>query len=124
MSTDDVERVLAAASPDVRELAVRTRELVRAVLPAEVVETVDGTDIGYGWTGGYRGLICVISLYARWVNLGLADGATLPDPAGLLQGSGRRHRFVRIATPQDLSRPGLRELLAAARDAHPRPAAP
>lgn len=123
MSTDDVERVLAAASRDVRELAVRTRALVRAVLPAEIVETVNGTDIGYGWTGGYRGLICVVSLYARWVNLGLADGATLRDPTGLLQGSGRRHRFVRIATVQDLAQPGLRDLLAAASAAHPRPAA-
>jgi len=100
---------------------VRARELVRAVLPPEVIETVDGSDIGYGWTRGYTGLICVISLHARWVNLGLADGAGLPDPTGLLQGSGKRHRFVRIAAVEDLGRPGLRELLQGARDAHPRP---
>jgi hypothetical protein len=112
--------VLAAAGPEVRELARRTREIVRAMLPPDMLETVDGTDIGYGWTRGYKGLTCVISVHSRWVNLGLADGASLPDPEGLLQGSGKRHRFVRIAASEDLERPGLRELLEAARDAHPR----
>lgn len=121
MSAADADRVLAAAGKDVRAIAVRTRELVRAVLPAEVIETVDGSDIGYGWTRGYKGLICVIGLHARWVNLGLADGIGLPDPTGLLQGGGKRHRFVRIAALEDLDRPGLRELLRAAVDAHPRP---
>lgn len=121
MSAAEVDQVLAAAGENVRSIAVGTRELVRSVLPAEVIETVDGSDIGYGWTRGYKGLICVISLYARWVNLGLPDGLGLPDPTGLLQGGGQRHRFVRIAALEDLGRPGLRELLQAAVDAHPRP---
>ena len=115
----EVDQVLASASPEVRELASRTREIVRAELPMDVIETVDGTDIGYGWTSGYRGLICVISVHARWVNLGLADGAALPDPTGLLRGSGQRHRFVRIESVRDLQRPGLRDLLRAAVAAHP-----
>jgi hypothetical protein len=122
VTDSDVAQVLAAASPEVGELARRTRELVRAALPADVIETVDGSDIGYGWTRGYKGLICVISVHSRWVNLGFADGASLPDPEGLSQGAGKRHRFVRIATSEDLERHGLRELLGAARDAHPRPA--
>lgn len=124
MADLDVDQLLAAAGAEVRDLAVRTRELVRSVLPADVLETVDGTDIGYGWTRGYTGLICVIGVHSRWVNLGLADGAGLADPTGLLQGSGKRHRFVRIATAADLGRPGLRDLLVAACAAHPRPAAP
>jgi hypothetical protein len=75
---------------------VRTREVVRDALPDGVLETVDGTDIGYGWTRGYTGLICVISVYSRWVNLGIADAA-------------------------DLGRPGLRELLTAASAARSQP---
>lgn len=63
----------------------------------------------------------MIGVHARWVNLGLADGAHLPDPAGLMQGSGKRHRFVRIATPADLERDGLQDLLKAASAAHPPP---
>ncbi len=122
MGDAEVDRVLAAARPEIGDLAARAMEIVRAELPAQVIETVDGTDIGFGWTRGYRGLICVIGVHARWVNLGLADGASLPDPTGLLRGSGKRHRFVRIEAAEDLERPGLRELLRAAAVAHPPPA--
>ncbi|MDQ3733511.1 MAG: DUF1801 domain-containing protein [Actinomycetota bacterium] len=114
MTNHHVDRLLATVSPDISELALRTRALVLDVLPADVLETVGGTDIGYGRTRGYSGLICVISLYQRWVNLGLADGASLLDPEGLLQGTGKRHRHMRIAALADLERPGLRDLLAAA----------
>jgi hypothetical protein len=121
MGDTPADLLIATAAPDVRELATRTRALVRSVLPEDVLETVDGNDIGYGWTSGYRGLICVISLYARWVNLGVADGSTLPDPHGLLQGTGKRHRYVRITQLADLEQPGLRELLAAASSRARRP---
>lgn len=84
------------------------------VLPEGVLETVDGGDVGYGWTRGYTSLICVLSVYNRWVNLGLPNGADLPDPEGYLQGTGKRHRHVRITTAADLDRAGLRELLEAA----------
>ena len=42
--------------------------------------------------------------------------ASLPDPAHLLQGTGKRHRHVKLTTPADLAAPALRELLEAARD--------
>jgi hypothetical protein len=118
MSDTSADLLIATAASDVRELAVRTRELVRSVLPDDVLETADGNDIGFGRTTGYTGLICVISLYSRWVNLGVADGSTLPDPHRLLQGSGKRHRYVRITQPADLEQPGLRELLVAASARH------
>lgn len=114
MTSPELDKALASASDEVHDLAVRARGLVLDVLPPEVLETVDGTDIGYGWTRGYTNMICVISVYSRWVNLGLPNGVDLPDPAGLLQGTGKRHRHVRIATESDLERPGLRELLEAA----------
>ena len=56
----------------------------------------------------------MIAPHRRHVNLGLADGAALPDPHGLLQGTGRRHRHVRIASEADLAHPGVRALLEAA----------
>ena len=114
MDDTEFDEVLAGPSDEVRELAMSTRAFVLEVLPADVLETVGGTDIGYGRTRGYTGLICVISLHQRWVNLGVAHGTDLPDPEGLLQGTGKRHRHVRIAVAADLERPGLRELLEAA----------
>lgn len=119
--SDAFAAMIAERDEHVRDLATRTRELVLQHLPAGVVESVDGTDAGYGWTSGYTGLICVVGVQKKWVNLGFADGATLPDPTGLLQGKGKVHRFVRVASAADLAAPGLTDLLAAAVAAHPRP---
>lgn len=122
MSETPADLLLASAPPDVRDLAIRTRQVVKEELPDDVLETVDGNDIGFGWGTGYTGLVCVVSVYSRWVNLGVVDGSDLPDPHGLLQGSGKRHRYIRLTRLADLDRPGLRELLraAAARARQPR----
>jgi len=48
------------------------------------------------------------------VTLGIGHGADLPDPGGLMEGTGRVHRHVKLRRPEDVDRPGLRELLAAA----------
>ena len=37
-----------------------------------------------------------IALYTKWVNLYFLDGATLPDPSGLLTGAGSRVRMLRL----------------------------
>lgn len=123
MDNPQFDKALAQASDEVHDLAERARTFVLDVLPSDVLETVQGTDIGYGWTSGYKGLICVISVYKRWVNLGLPDGVNLPDPTGLLQGTGKEHRHVRIASVNDLEQPALRDLLQASLLAHPRPGA-
>lgn len=120
MSDTSADVLIATAAPDVRDLVTRTRELVRSVLPDGVVETVEGNDICFGWSAGHADLVCVITVYARWVNLGVVDGGELADPYRLLQGTGRRPRYVRITQRADLDQPGLRELLAAA-GAHARP---
>jgi hypothetical protein len=45
------------------------------------------------------------------VNLGIAGGATLPDREGLTEGTGKRHRHVRLSRPSDLESPPLRKLI-------------
>ena len=45
-------------------------------------------------------------------NLGFARGASLPDPAGLVEGTGKNLRHVKVRKPEDVDRPGMRELLA------------
>jgi hypothetical protein len=57
------------------------------------------------------------------VNLGFNYGTELPDPEGLLQGSGKLLRHVKITTPEDLSNPALRRLVEAA-TTHRMPARP
>lgn len=87
-----------------------TFALINELYPDAVV-TVDGGDVGFGSGSGYKGLVFVVSPHGRHVTLGLANGASLPDPAGLMEGKGRVHRHVKLHEPADVERPELRELM-------------
>ena len=54
------------------------------------------------------------SVHATHVNVGFYRGAELPDPAGLLQGTGKRMRHVKLRLAGDVDAAALRELIAAA----------
>lgn len=115
----DVDRALESCSPPIREAARRACEAVFAIFPDAVV-TVDeqnsrfGTTIGFGTTTGYKGLRFTVTAQRTHVTLGIAHGADLPDPSRLMEGTGKVHRHVKLRQPQDLDRPELRQLMAAA----------
>jgi hypothetical protein len=108
-----VQRLLAAQNPAIGELAGALCALILEMYPDAVV-TVDGGDIGFGATAGYKGLVFTVAPHTKHVTMGVAGGASLPDPAGLLEGTGKVHRHVKLREPADLDRPELRDLMAAA----------
>jgi len=55
-----------------------------------------------------------VGAFKHHVNLGFFQGATLPDPAGLLEGTGRFMRHVKLKANTDLDRPSLEALITAA----------
>src|SRR5579862_8522695 len=59
---------------------------------------------------------CVVSLAVNSKGIGLSFyyGATLADPRGILQGSGKQNRFVRLDGVATLRTPEVEELLDAA----------
>jgi hypothetical protein len=59
--------------------------------------------------------ICNIGVFARHVTLGFTRGTDLEDPAGLLQGTGKAMRHIRLKTLSDLDRPDIRRYLRQAR---------
>jgi hypothetical protein len=108
---DPVETFLASYAPDVRELALSARALIQKLVPeAEEKVLRPWKMIAYG-----RGKKFVaISPHARWVNLHFHQGASLPDPSGLLEGSGKSARHVKIASRADLRRRPVSTLVRAA----------
>ncbi|HYE80459.1 MAG TPA: DUF1801 domain-containing protein [bacterium] len=61
-----------------------------------------------------HGLVAYLTTVPRkpFVHIGLVEGARLSDPHGLLTGLDRKTvRHLRISTPADLEREGVRELL-------------
>jgi hypothetical protein len=51
---------------------------------------------------------------ANGVSLSFYYGATLPDPEGVLLGSGNQNRFVRLESAKTLSTPAIERLIAGA----------
>lgn len=49
-----------------------------------------------------------------WVNVGFYQGASLPDPEGLLEGTGKKLRHIKIRSLEDASRKDIRALIEAA----------
>jgi hypothetical protein len=120
------EDALAKAGPEARALAHQLRSLVIEVMP-EVVEVpwpkMRMASYGVGPKKKTEHF-CYISAQKTDVNLGFYYGAELPDPDGLLQGTGKRLRHVKIREPKDLRNPALRKLLkAASKHRMPKPAA-
>ena len=54
---------------------------------------------------------CWIAPARRHVSLGFYHGVDVPDPDGLLEGTGKRMRHVKIRTLTDLANPALGELV-------------
>ena len=107
-----VDAFLAGYPESVQDTAQAARRFVRSVLP-DVNETVDESAklIGYAYGEGYKGVVCTLILSRNGVKLGVMHGAELPDPTGLLTGTGKVHRYVPLQSGADLARPGLKLLL-------------
>ena len=121
--SDEFEQIVAGADPPMRELARQTRALIRDVMP-DVVEVVWLHQGLAGYGVGPKKMseqFCYISIHKSHINLGFYYGSELPDPEGLLEGTGKLLRHSKIRTPEDLARPALRRLLEAA-STHRRPA--
>jgi hypothetical protein len=55
-----------------------------------------------------------VNAFKTHVNVGFFRGATLPDPAGLLEGAGKRMRHVKLRPGEPVNAAALRDLIAAA----------
>jgi hypothetical protein len=61
--------------------------------------------------------IVSVAGYPRWVTLFFARAGELPDPNGVLEGSGAQIRGVRLRPPARLREPAVQALIHAARQA-------
>ena len=59
--------------------------------------------------------ICMITVYTKHVNLMFAHGTELDDSYGVLTGTGKRMRHIKVKTLSELDRPEIRPYLRQAR---------
>jgi hypothetical protein len=116
MTGADLATLLEPHTQVVRDVFGALRALTREVIP-DAGEQVDLPDrllaFGFGPPGGIRmrGLLIALIPHTAHVNVQLADGAQLPDPTGIVEGTGKRIRHVKCRSLDDVARPALRALL-------------
>ena len=98
--TDDALRLMALPwFEQMRALGPDIRELMHDGCPTACVE-----DAAFAYVGAF----------AKHISVGFFQGSTLPDPAGLLEGSGLRMRHVKVRWGQPINETALSALITAA----------
>jgi hypothetical protein len=116
----DVDRLLSEHPPQIQAIERALRVTIRSAFPAAVEQVDFGNKlIAFGRSMKVRGLLFAIIAHRNWVNLQLADGAVLPDPDGLVEGTGKRIRHVKIRSVEAASSPSVVALIEAELAARP-----
>ena len=98
-SGDELRRVAGTWFEHMRGRGADVRELMHDGYPVACVE-----DAAFGY----------VNTFKTHVNVGFFYGATLDDPAGLLEGAGKRMRHVKLRWAEPVNTAALSELIAAA----------
>jgi hypothetical protein len=114
---DQLAGFLAKYTPEVAAEAVAALERLRPHVPGAVEMVYDNYNalvVGFGATERASEAVLSIAVMPRWVDLCFLVGADLPDPHGLLQGSGSVARHVVLKEAADIDIPAVRALIALA----------
>lgn len=108
---------IAKYDPAVARLARQCRSALRNRLPAAIEQVYDNYQfLAIGYCTTERTSDCLVSLAVspKGVALSFYYGASLPDPDGILLGSGKQNRFVRLDSAATLKLPAVESLIRAA----------
>ena len=115
--SNDLDRIIAKQPPEMAKLTKQVLAKLRPRFPGAVELVYDkrrGMVVGFCPDERASNVINSIGVYSKWINLYFFEGDTLPDPDGLLQGSGHTVRNIRIVSATDLDRPAVKALMAEA----------
>jgi hypothetical protein len=107
------EDTIADSSSDIKELARALRALIIEIYP-QVVEVPWPKQCITGYGLGPKKMsehFCYIGVFSKHVNLGFYYGVSLQDPDGLLVGSGKKLRHVKVQTLEQVEDQSLRDLV-------------
>ena len=110
----ELETLLSGFSPVVAETARALRGVVADAFP-EAVEQVDFGNklLAIGLSMKTRDLVFGVNPHAAHVNLQLADGVDLPNADGLIEGTGKRIRHVKVRSAEAAASAAIRAIVDA-----------
>lgn len=112
-----VSAIISKFDPAVARLIRSCRAALRKRFPTAIEQVYDNYNfLAIGYCTTTRTSDCLVSLAAsaKGVALSFYRGADLADPQGILLGSGKQNRFVRLESAASLSRPAVAALIDAA----------
>jgi hypothetical protein len=117
----EIDRLLAEHTPNVQAVTRAVRGVVLREMP-DADERVDFGNklIAYGWSMRMRDLLFAIIPHSAHVNLQLADGAELADPTGIVEGTGKRIRHVKLRSIDQANSEPVRALIRAELEIRPK----
>lgn len=114
----ELEGFVAKFAPEMQERIRDCRAKLQVRFPKAIQLVYDNYNffvIGFGPTSKPSESILSLAAHRRGVNLCFLQRATeLPDPSGILRGSGKVVRNVALNSSNDLDRPDVRALIAVA----------
>ena len=96
-------------NPELRKVVRALRSFVKGAVPG-MKETVNSWGVS---TFEKENPFCCYMVGKHHVTFGFHYGTSLEDPEGLLEGTGKNIRHVKLRTAADLERKGLRQLVVA-----------
>ncbi len=87
---------------------------VLEVLRQLVLDTAPGLRESIKWGNpcySYKGNICYLSAERSHVKLGFFTGGHLADPEGLLEGTGKKMRHIKVRSVSDIRRNAFLDLI-------------
>ena len=107
---------MAGANPEMAALARTLRAIIVQMHPEHVEICWPRQGIASYGVGPKKMSehYAYIAPQKAYVNLGFYHGVNLPDPVGLLQGTGKKLRHIKIHSEAEARRPSVKALLAAA----------
>jgi hypothetical protein len=94
----------------IQELTIALRQVVLEEMApcCEYILEVYIVSIRFGPTHRMKDAICYIGVTRDHVNLGFVRGAELADSQGILEGTGKQMRHIKIRNMSDLFQPAIR----------------
>jgi hypothetical protein len=109
---DSLRELLDSFSSEVRQLALSLRARIRELVPDAQEKVMRGyKSLNYGFE---RDQFAAIVLHSERVNLQFPRGTDLPDPARLLEGTGKSMRHVKVRSEETAQSEEVRKRIESA----------
>ncbi|MGH9712083.1 MAG: DUF1801 domain-containing protein [Candidatus Acidiferrales bacterium] len=105
-----IDAKLKRSNATLRQVAAGIRRLVKRAVPKSQ-EAINPWGIP---TFDFHGPLCFLMIGKHHVTFGFPRGTSLPDPGGLLEGTGKNMRHVKLKEAEQLRNSRLRQLIVKA----------